>query len=159
MPASVRSYAPGDEEGVVALSLRAWAPVFDSYDRVIGEELNRRLHGVWQEHQTAVVRADLAKNGNSSWVAEDVCVVGFVTVELHPERQIGQISMLAVDPASQNRGTGLALVEHATSWIIGQGMRVASISTGGDPGHAPARHVYEKAGYVALPAVWYFKEL
>jgi len=35
-------------------------------------------------------------------------------------------------------------------------MRVAMIETGGDPGHAPARRVYERAGYTALPAVRFF---
>jgi hypothetical protein len=39
------------------------------------------------------------------------------------------------------------------------GMRLAMIGTGGDPGHAPARRTYEKAGYTPLPAVNYFKAL
>lgn len=38
-------------------------------------------------------------------------------------------------------------------------MRVAMIETGGDHGHAPARHVYEKAGFTPLPAVRFFKSL
>ena len=33
------------------------------------------------------------------------------------------------------------------------------IDTGGDPGHAPARQVYEKANYTLLPIVRYFKAL
>ena len=45
----------------------------------------------------------------------------------------------------------------ATGWLRPSGMRVAMIETGGDPGHAPARRVYEKAGYTALPAVRVFK--
>ena len=36
-------------------------------------------------------------------------------------------------------------------------MRVAMIETGGD--HAPARRVYEKAGFTPLPAVRFFKSL
>jgi hypothetical protein len=38
-------------------------------------------------------------------------------------------------------------------------MRVAMIETGGDPGHAPARGVYEKGCYQALPAVRFFNAL
>jgi hypothetical protein len=30
---------------------------------------------------------------------------------------------------------------------------------GGDPGHAAARHVYERAGYQLLPVARYFKNL
>jgi hypothetical protein len=33
------------------------------------------------------------------------------------------------------------------------------IDTGGDPGHAPARRVYEKANYNLLPIARYFKAL
>ena len=36
---------------------------------------------------------------------------------------------------------------------------LAHIATGGDPGHAAARHTYEKAGFTALPLVRYYKEL
>jgi hypothetical protein len=38
-------------------------------------------------------------------------------------------------------------------------MRVAMIETGGDPGHAPARRVYEKADYTLIPNARYFKAL
>jgi len=33
------------------------------------------------------------------------------------------------------------------------------VETGGDPGHAPARRVYEKAGYTGFPVAGYFKAL
>jgi hypothetical protein len=33
------------------------------------------------------------------------------------------------------------------------------VETGGDPGHAPARHVYEKTGFTLLPIARYFKAL
>lgn len=39
------------------------------------------------------------------------------------------------------------------------GLPLVEIGTGGDPGHAPARHVYEKAGFTALPIVRYYKAL
>jgi hypothetical protein len=39
---------PRDEEPVVALSLRAWAPVFSSMEQVLGREIFVRLHGDWR---------------------------------------------------------------------------------------------------------------
>jgi hypothetical protein len=39
------------------------------------------------------------------------------------------------------------------------GMSVAMVETGGDPGHAPARHIYEKAGFGLFPVARYFKKL
>jgi hypothetical protein len=40
-----------------------------------------------------------------------------------------------------------------------QGMDIAALGTGGDPGHAPARAMYESSGYTALPGVRYLKLL
>lgn len=67
--------------------------------------------------------------------------------------------MLAVDPAAQGRGTGSALTAFATDWLRSAGMRVAMAETGGDPGHAPARQVYQQAGYAPLPVARYFRAL
>ena len=36
---------------------------------------------------------------------------------------------------------------------------MALVETGGDPGHAAARRVYEKADYTILPVARYFKAL
>jgi GNAT superfamily N-acetyltransferase len=63
------------------------------------------------------------------------------------------------DPAAQDQGIGMALTAKATDWLCASGMRMAMIDTGGDPGHAPARRVYEKAGYALLPVARYFKAL
>jgi hypothetical protein len=38
-------------------------------------------------------------------------------------------------------------------------MVVAMVETGGDAGHAPARRVYEQAGFRLLPISRYFREL
>ena len=96
-----------------------------------------------------------------AWVAEvGSSVVGFVAVELHqPERSMGEISMLAVDPDYQGGGIGTALTEFALERLKDAGMTVVMVETGGDPGHAAARRTYEKAGYVLLPIARYFKNL
>ena len=87
-------------------------------------------------------------------------VVGFVAVELHhPERSMGEISMLAVDPDYQGSGIGTALTEFALDRLKDAGMTVALVETRGDPGHAAARRTYEKAGYNLLPIARYFKNL
>jgi GNAT superfamily N-acetyltransferase len=67
--------------------------------------------------------------------------------------------MLAVDPPHQRAGIGRALTEHATTTLRDAGMRVAFLSTGGDPGHAPARALYEHSGYRLFPSAQYFKAL
>lgn len=83
----------------------------------------------------------------------------FVVVAVHDDPRRGEIYMIAVDPDYQNRGIGLALVNFATDRITELGLPLAEIGTGGDPGHAPARHVYEKAGFTPVPLVRYYKAL
>ena len=39
MDARIRDYQPSDAETVVAMSLRAWAPVFASMELVLGHEI------------------------------------------------------------------------------------------------------------------------
>jgi hypothetical protein len=43
-----------------------------------------------------------------------------------------------------------AFEEFALGWMQEQGMAVAMVETGGDPGHGPARQTYERAGFVKL---------
>jgi GNAT superfamily N-acetyltransferase len=107
------------------------------------------------------VRQVLADSTQRVWVAEEVGgrAVGFVAAKLHRARDVGEIYMIAVDPGVQGQGIGMALTRVATDWLRQAGMRVAMIETGGDPGHAPARHLYERAGYTPLPAVRFFKSL
>jgi ribosomal protein S18 acetylase RimI-like enzyme len=157
----IRLFVPSDEETVVQLSLRAWAPVFASMENVLGRELQVRLHGEdWRLYQARNVRTMVLAEGSGVWVWDSPPVVGFVAARVgDPNRQIGVIQMLAVDPDSQERGIGTSLTEHATNWLRDKGMRVAAIGTGGDEGHAPARRVYEKADYTLLPQAGYYKAL
>lgn len=157
----IRDYQPSDCDPVVALSLRAWAPVFGSMEQGLGQEIFVRLHGDWRQYQARAVREVLADEATRVWVAEhDAGVVGFVAATFFdPERKLGEIVMLAVDPDHQGHGLGTALTESATDWLRDAGMLVAMIGTGGDPGHAPARRVYEKADYTLIPMARYFKAL
>jgi ribosomal protein S18 acetylase RimI-like enzyme len=157
----IRPFEDQDTEAVVGLSLRAWAPAFASLEHTLGSEIFKRQHPDWREDQRRAVEDACATKKERVWVAEaGASAVGFVAVEFdHPERSMGEISMLAVDPDHQGRGIGTALTEFALDRLKEAGMMVAMVETGGDPGHAPARRVYEKAGYTLLPIARYFKNL
>ena len=160
MCAVIREFQKVDEEAVVHLSLRAWSPNFASTKLVVGEDLFIRLHGDWREYQEQSVRQTLANPAIHVWVGEaDRRIVGFVAATLHPERLMGEIWMLAVDPDRQNRNIGTALTDFATDWLRESGMRVAMVETGGDVGHAAARQVYEKANFTLCHVARYFKAL
>ncbi|MGD0811701.1 MAG: GNAT family N-acetyltransferase [Acidimicrobiales bacterium] len=162
MDIDIREYCQADEEAVVRLSLRAWAPVFASMEEVLGTEISTRLNGAdWRDYQAKSVRDTLSDLAVRAWVAQrDDQVTGFVAATIRDkQRLLGEVVMLAVDPPDQGGGVGTALTHHATAWLRESGMKVAMIGTGGDRGHAPARHVYEKAEYQLFPMARYFKAL
>src|ERR1700744_1028212 len=119
MKTLIRRYQPADSEAVVELALRAWGPVFASLEQVLGREMFVRLHGdSWEDFQREAVRGVLADSGMTVWVAEaEAVVAGFVAAQVDAERLLGEIVMVAVDPAQQGRGAGGALTEFATEWL------------------------------------------
>jgi ribosomal protein S18 acetylase RimI-like enzyme len=160
---SIRALRLGEVDAVVEFSVRAWRPVFESFTRVMGPEIFRRIYPDWQAIQAEAVADACRAEGNRVWVAEaDGSLAGFIVVVVHrlnPETESGEIYMVAVDPDYQNEGIGLALVNFAVDRIAELGIPLAEIGTGGDPGHAPARRVYEKAGFTPVPLVRYYKAL
>lgn len=158
---AVRAFEDRDHGAVIALSLRAWAPVFASLENVLGESgIFERLHPDWHADQQRAVEAACRAEDVDVWVAEvDTVVAGFVAVRLDCEARIGEIHMMAVDPGQQRIGIGSLLTSFALNRIQDSGMKVAMVETGGDPGHAPARRTYEQAGFSQLPIARYFKKL
>jgi ribosomal protein S18 acetylase RimI-like enzyme len=157
--AAVRDFADRDEDAVAALALRAWAPVFESLRAVLGAVFDH-MHPDWRADQERAVREACHTEGLRVWVAEEgSAVAGFVAARLDHDEHTGEIYMIAVDPAHQRAGVGSLLTQHALTWFADNGMALAMVETGGDPGHAPARRTYERAGFTPLPLVRYFRRL
>lgn len=155
---TIIAYTPEQADRIVELSLAAWAPVFTSFRSILGDSLYERVHPDWQRDQAAAVRAAL--DTNDTWVAlTDNEITGFVNITFDHAERSGEIYMIAVDPAAQRQGTATALTEFALHEMQAQGLTLAIVATGGDPGHAPARATYEKAGFTGCPQVWYAKQL
>ncbi|MFE1170167.1 GNAT family N-acetyltransferase [Nocardiopsis sp. NPDC058789] len=159
MEIRIRPYEPGDRDAVVDLALRAWEPAHTALARTLGPSLHRRVHGDWRRSHARDVGEDLDSAEAAAWVAVTDRVAGFVTVRLDRAGGTGLVHLLGVHPDQQGRGTGTALTEFAVERIREEGMAVAVIRTGGDDAHAPARAVYERAGFVAAPVVHYYRSL
>lgn len=161
MAARIRPLGDADVEVLVELSMRAWAPVFTSLEAVLGTTILTRQHPDWRRDQEEAVRTVCAADDRDVWVAEDdeQAVIGFVVLRLHEDELMGEIEMVAVDPAGQGAGTGAALTDFALARLRDAGMTTAMVETGGDPGHAPARATYERAGFTLFPVARYFKAL
>ena len=159
-PFIIRPQLDADIAAIVTFSLRAWQPVFESMARVLGPRLNRLVYPDWAAGQARAVEEMCRDENITVSVAEaGTRPVGFVAVALRRDPDSAEIEMIAVDPEQQNRGIGSALLACAFDQVSAAGVRLVQLGTGGDPGHAPARHTYEKAGFTPLPLVRYYKEL
>ncbi|MBW4652178.1 MAG: GNAT family N-acetyltransferase [Kaiparowitsia implicata GSE-PSE-MK54-09C] len=161
MGLQIEPYAPCHLDAIIRLSLRAWAPVFNSMQKAMNADVYQAFYSDnWCMNQRTAVEYVCAAEDTHVWVASDAdSTMGFVAVKLHSEDSMGEIYMIAVDPDVQGHGVGSALIEFALDWIKDAGMSIAMVETGGDPGHAPARHTYEKAGFDLFPIARYFKKL
>jgi ribosomal protein S18 acetylase RimI-like enzyme len=169
MELRIEPYDTHQLDAVIQLSLRAWHPVFDSLQTAMNADVYQTFYpDSWRVSQKKAVEDVCAAEDTNVWVAAEAdSIVGFVAVKLHSEDSIGEIYMVAVDPDFQGRGIGTTLTEFALNWMKDAGMSIlkrrgyanAMVETGGDPGHAPARHTYEKVGFELLPIARYFKKL
>jgi GNAT superfamily N-acetyltransferase len=158
----IRPFRESDLDAIVELSLRAWDPVFESLRTILGEAIFSRLHQPeWRAVQAEAVRSSCTSEELDVFVAvADERPVGFATVALNAFHEgMGVVDMIAVDPEFQRHGIATALMNRAADHMRERGMDLAVVETGGDPGHAPARAMYEASGYTTLPVVRYLKLL
>ncbi|MFB9321606.1 GNAT family N-acetyltransferase [Cryptosporangium minutisporangium] len=158
----IRTLASTDIDAVVEFGLRAWEPVFASFQQVLGPTVFTRTWPDWRTSQAEAI-AEACRSAHA-WVADSGGTpIGFVTLVFHgpgpSEPDAGEIEMVAVDPAHQRGGVGAALVAFAVDRLREAGVPLAIIATGGDPGHAPARRVYERAGFIGFPQTRYYLPL
>jgi ribosomal protein S18 acetylase RimI-like enzyme len=161
MPTPTRRLVEADIDPVVAFSLAAWAPVFAGLEKQLGTPIFRMIFPDWKETQARAVRTVCTAPENEVWVAVDGDrPVGFVAIGFIDEdaARAGEIYMIAVDPDHQRLGVGMALMHRALTRIESEGVDLAVIATGGDPGHAPARALYERFDFTPLPQVRYYRK-
>ena len=161
MPFTLRPLEEADIDPVLDLSIAAWEPVFQSFERILGRALFLMEYPDWPKNQRDAVNGVLRDTEKFTTYVADVEgeVAGFISYTVDESAKTGEVYMVAVSPQYQKRGIGLALNELALAMMRERGVRMAVVGTGGDPGHAPARRTYEKAGYTALPLVRYYKDL
>ena len=140
----------------------AFAPVFASFRSILGQEIYARAQAREDAAQAEMLESLFAPGSIWDVFAAEYTgtLVGFVSVRLDPEQLVGEIGLNAVAPRFAGQGIGTRMYEFALAYMRAAGMRVATVATGGDPSHAPARRAYEKAGFdVQIPSVWMCRTL
>lgn len=157
----IRPYRREDKPHVLALSMRAWDPVFAKLEPAVPDYVYRAFYPQgWQSRQAADIEALLDTQAEAISVAvSDETILGWVGIRLHPADRMGEIHILAVDPAHQRIGVGTALIDAAMKSMRSAGMEIAMVETGDDPGHAPSRAIYEDVGFERWPVARYFRKL
>jgi ribosomal protein S18 acetylase RimI-like enzyme len=159
---TIRRAKANDLERLQEIRASAFAPVFASFRDILGKEIYE-LAQVHKDRAQAEYLDGLFK-AESPWVVYSADIagnpVGFVSIRLDEEMGIGEIGLNAVDPSHAGKGIGTRMYQFAVQRMIDAGMKVATVSTGGDPSHAPARRAYRKAGFcVEIPSVWMCQKL
>ena len=157
----IEPYKPADEAEVLALSLRAWAPVFEKMEPAVPDYVYRAFYPQgWVARQTADIRACLADPDIPVFVARDgETLLGWIGLRTHQEDRMGEVYILAVDPAARRRGVATALMDHALALFRDAGREIVLVETGDDPGHAASRATYEAQGFERWPVARYFRKL
>jgi RimJ/RimL family protein N-acetyltransferase len=151
-----------DTARLEAIRREAFAPVCASFRAILGDEIYDLAQAREDEAQVDLLASMLSRE--SGWevyvveVADEV--VGFVCFLLNDDTKLGEIGLNAVDPSHAGKGIGTEMYKFTVAQMKEAGMKVATVSTGGDPSHAPARRAYRKAGFLAeIPSVWMCRTL
>lgn len=161
MRLDIRPCVSSDHAVILQITQRSWAPVFEKLKPAVESFVYENFYPKgWWPRQEADVSAMLSDGETTVFVAEmGANVVGYIGTRLHPEDNMGEVYILAVDLDAQRQGVASALMEHAFDQIRQAGMQMVMVETGGDPGHAPSRAVYESVGFQRWPVARYFKPL
>ena len=140
----------------------AFAPVFASFRSILGDEIYELAQAKEDDGQETLFSSMLEPDSDWEVYTAELAgtVVGFLALQNNLDTYIGEIGLNAVDPDYSGKGIGTAMYKFAIARMKEVGMKVATVATGGDPSHAPARRAYKKAGFtVEISSVWMCRKL
>ena len=144
----IRKFKREDLPVIMDIGNRAWRGIYKMFRETYGDELFRLITPDETTSKGKQIKAHCERH--PEWVL--VCeaegrVVGFVTFSLNTDRKIGTIGNNAKDPDCGLKGIGQEMYKAAFEYFREHGMTYASVHTGLDHAHAPARRAYERAGF------------
>jgi len=139
------------------ISVTSYEIIHREYAKFLGQEIHDGAMANWQEAKARSIEAQ--QRGKNAIVALlGDTVVGFASYVM--DGIVGEITNNAVDPIYRGNGIGTKLYRAVLDAMRAEGAIYARVHTGGDDGHAPARHTYQKAGFDrSLPTVTLYQKL
>jgi GNAT superfamily N-acetyltransferase len=158
----IRPLESGDLPTLQHIRQAAFAPVFRSFREIVGAEI-AAVAFAHAEAEQAKLLDDICAAGSGHHVLVVMvgeAVAGFVSFTVDADKRMGEIGLNAVYPDHAGKGLGTWTYGQALARMKQLGAVLATVGTGGDPAHAPARRAYEKAGSgPALPSLHLYKLL
>jgi ribosomal protein S18 acetylase RimI-like enzyme len=151
----IRKYKPDDLTVIMDIGNKAWREIYKMFRETYGDELFQLM----VSDETTSNKLQSGSLGNQikghcerypEWVLiceEEGRIVGFITFSLDLDKKIGTIGNNAKDPDCNLKGIGQQMYKSVLDYFRDNGMIYASVHTGLDYAHAPARRAYEKAGF------------
>ncbi len=159
---TIRKAEAEDLARLQAIRAAAFEPVFRSFRNILGERIAAvALAGAEREQANLLDQICGKESSEDLLVVEHGGeIVAFCAIRCDRASKVGEIGLNAVHPACQGRGVGAWMYEAALARLRAAGMQVATVGTGGDPSHAPARRAYEKAGFgPTIPSQYMYRSL
>lgn len=159
---TIRLGTPHDFERLDAIRGAAFAPVISSFRSLVGPAIASVAFRDAEREQRDHLRGLLDPgDGQAVLVAlHDGVACGFCAFTWKAETKIGEIGLNAVHPSSQRQGVGRRLYAAALDRMRVEGMRVATVGTGADDSHAPARAALATVEFgAAVPSVYLYRML
>ncbi len=153
---TIRAITEADVSECVRFGLESFRPVYASFKQQHGEQVFPRMFPNWEITQAEYIESVCGSTDHETFAYDlDGTVSGFVVLAAD-DQLLGEIELLAVDPAKQGNGVGTALNQFAIDRLTETGMAYAIVATADDPGHAAARRSYAKVGFIPMPIQWNF---
>jgi len=139
----------------------AWQPIFNAWRELMGPELFAQHHAGWEDRHSASCAQLVREHPKNAIVTEvDGVIVGFLTWCMPGPEGVGEIGANAVHPDWQGHGIGVRQCRWALDLFRELGFTSAMVHTGLDDGHAPARAMYQRAGFDRYtPHICYYMKL
>ena len=159
---TIRDSTPDDLPRLQEIRQAAFEPVFRSFRQMVGKTIAPRAFARLEQEQMELLDRLCAADADHLVLVVEIGsrIVAFCAVSFDRDTKVGEIDLNAVDPEYQGQGIGSWMYERALSRMREAGMRIATVGTGGDPSHTPARRAYAKAGFaVGIPSLYLYRTL
>ena len=131
---------------VIEITYIAWQPIFDHYRETLGEKMFNDLYGNWKQAKHRRISNGMT-SGRGYVALVDGEIAGFIFYVIDKDKKMAYLEENAVSPKFRGLGIASKMYEFVLNKMREDGMLYATVTTGLDNAHAPARHAYEKVGF------------